>query len=442
MNSRLNGALLHRDSKPLPSVPSVTGPGPRASQSAATALPRRRSTIRAVPNFEDRNRASTDDESSSDTLSVSTFSVVIDSNAGAASITSQSLHNAALNPTSRRKVSPGTVPVYGEATARIQGRPLSKDVPQRESSLGGPPRLPSGTSTAFQVGTKPGPVTMDSAYDADRQLEEANGNSTFGAAEAQISHGWDSTVGKAGLGKTGRVINRLVSDNEALKRDLRIERLKADESRQAARLLEDKMERMVSDYESRLLEASVTKTLLSRKERQVESLQATLELEKRRAAGALEKERTWRDEVERVRSETKRQVEEATGHAALAEGRYNAISSHWRDQGEEVKKAMTRMGKEIKELLEERQRDDDRITLLRDLCDQQDGNIRDLCRQKEDISRQFDEYRDEQESALRDIKSEAADREAQQERTLDEARQVLDKLRWALHIKSELEWAG
>jgi hypothetical protein len=138
---------------------------------------------------------------------------------------------------------------------------------------------------------------------------------------------WDSTVGKAGLGKTGRVINKLVSDNDALKREIRIERLLAEEAKQAAQLIEDKMERIISDYESRLLEAGVTKTLLARKERQVETLTSMVEAEKRRTQAAQEREKSWREEMEKVRSESTTQVEEAATYAQLMEGRYNAISS-------------------------------------------------------------------------------------------------------------------
>ncbi|KAJ4296937.1 mother-specific HO expression [Collariella sp. IMI 366227] len=190
-------------------------------------------------------------------------------------------------------------------------------------------------------------------------------NETLAATEAHLSNGsWDNSVGKAGLGKTGRVINRLVSDNEALKRDIQIERLRAEESRQQARLLEDKLERVVSDYESRLLEASVTKTLLARKERQVETLQDAVDLERKRAVDAAGRERVWKDELEKTRAEAKRQVEEATNYAALCEGRYNAIASHWKDQGRR-----------------------------------------------------------------------------EQEGMLQEAREVLDKLKWALNVKEKIEWA-
>ncbi|KAI0841216.1 hypothetical protein F5Y06DRAFT_260922 [Hypoxylon sp. FL0890] len=250
---------------------------------------------------------------------------------------------------------------------------------------------------------------------------------------------WDGAVGKAGLGKTGRVINKLVSDNEALKRDIKIERLKAEEARQAAKLVEDKMERMVADYESRLLEANVTKTLLSRKERQVEHLQSAVELEKKRTADAQERERIWREELEKSRRDTKVQVEEANTYAALMEGRYNAISSHWKDQGEEVKRAMTGLDGRIKTLVEERRTDDEKINVLRDLCDQQDGNIRDLQRQKDEIARQFEAYKREQEQALKNIKAAAREREEEQEKSLEEAKRVLGQLKWALNVKQNVK---
>ncbi|KAF5023320.1 hypothetical protein F66182_4628 [Fusarium sp. NRRL 66182] len=252
---------------------------------------------------------------------------------------------------------------------------------------------------------------------------------------------WDSTIGKAGLGKTGRVINKLVSDNEALKRDIKIERLKAEEAKQTAKLLEDKLDRIVSDYESRLLEANVTKTLLARKERQVESLQVNVELEKKKAIDALAREKSWRDEMEKSRKDATIQVEEATSYAQLMEGRYNAISSHWQDQGEQVKRAVSKMKSQIDELNEERRTDDDKIQTLRDLCDQQDGNIKQLRHEKEEIARMFEEYKQSQEDGLKNIKTDARKREDEQERLLQESRDTLNKLKWALNVKENVKGA-
>jgi chromosome segregation ATPase len=307
----------------------------------------------------------------------------------------------------------------------LRTRPSFADF-QRESSL-------SQSATTSSI-SQPNSNTDPGGGSGSNELSLA-------ATEAQLSNGWDNSVGKAGLGKTGRVINRLVSDNEALKRDIQIERLRAEESRQAARLLEDKLERTISDYESRLLEANVTKTLLARKERQVESLQDAVELERKRAVDAAGRERIWKEEMEKARADAKRQVEDATNYAALCEGRYNAISSHWKDQGEEVKRAMSKMRKEVEELSAERKKDDGKIETLRELCDQQDGNIRELRRQKEEIERQFERYKLQQEEELREIKRLADQREQEQERTLQEAREVLNKLKWALNVKEKIAWA-
>lgn len=260
-------------------------------------------------------------------------------------------------------------------------------------------------------------------------------------AQDPQAQGWDSTIGKAGLGKTGRVINKLVSDNEALKRDIKIERLKADEAKQTAKLTEDKMERLIQDYESRLLEANVTKTLLARKERQVESLTAAVELERERAAAARERESTWREEMDKAKSDAKIKVEDATTRAALMEGRYNAISSHWKDQGEEVKRAATKLRGEIATLVEERRRDDEKIVALKELCDQQDGSIKELVRQKEAIAAQFEAYKREQEDWLRDVKVNAKAREEEQEGMLEETRETLAKLKWALNVKENVAGA-
>ncbi|KAK2606136.1 mother-specific HO expression [Conoideocrella luteorostrata] len=258
--------------------------------------------------------------------------------------------------------------------------------------------------------------------------------------EADNGH-WDSTIGKAGLGKTGRVINKLVSDNDALKRDIQIERLRAEEAKQAAKLVEDKMERMMNEYEGRLLEANVTKTLLARKERQVESLTAAVELEKRKTQAAQNSERSWKKELDKVKSDSTLRVDEATNYAQLMEGRYNAISSHWRDHGEEVKRTVTKLRGDIDTIVGERKLDDDKITTLRDLCEQQDNNIKELRREKEEIAHLFEEYKKMQEDDLRDIKTNARQRQEEQEKQLEEAREALHKLKWALNVKQNVKGA-
>ncbi|KAL2270962.1 hypothetical protein VTJ83DRAFT_333 [Remersonia thermophila] len=428
------GALNSAMSRTATSAPgaTITTVSPAAASSSSSARPpnRMNSTIRTVTSFDDRPRYSEEDSSTDGTQSHSTtsrdsgFSSSLNSTASAASSSSNSAPSSTLLTTA--------------AAAAVPTNGIPRKPSYNKLKLTATSTMPDGGSNGVD-GTAPRAGRIE-IPERESSLSAATTTNLPDPADGGAG-GWDSAVGKAGLGKTGRVINRLVSDNEALKRELQIERLRAEESRQAARLLEDKLERVISDYESRLLEANVTKTLLARKERQVESLQDAVELERKRAADAGARERQWKDEMEMARDEAKRKVDEATQYAALCEGRYNAISSHWKEQGEEVKRAMARMRKEVEELVEERKKDDEKIETLRELCDQQDGNLRELRRQKEEIERQFERYKKEQEEGLKEIKRRADEREREQEKTLKEARDALDKLRWALNVKEKIPWA-
>ncbi|KAF7558888.1 hypothetical protein G7046_g5267 [Stylonectria norvegica] len=338
-----------------------------------------------------------------------------------------SLEGSESSPDSKRSGFSSSVNSNTSATSAVGASQHDKTPPSVRLKSDSKTEIPSRWSTS-------------SARVIEPSIEPDTSVVSEGGAEPPDGH-WDSTVGKAGLGKTGRVINKLVSDNETLKRDIKIERLRSDEAKQAARLVEDKMERMMSDYESRLLEANVTKTLLARKERQVETLTATVQLEKNRTKEAQERERGWKDEMENMQAKTTVQVEEATSYAQLMEGRYNSISSHWRDQGDEVKRVVTKMKAEIEVLVAERRKDDEKIQTLRELCDQQDGNIKQLRHEKDDIARLFEQYKAAQEHELRDIKTHARTTEDEQERLLEESRAALGKLKWALKVRENVKEA-
>ena len=345
-----------------------------------------------------------------------------------------------------------TIRSVQSADGGSESSPESKQS-QLASSYDSTASAASATMAASQIDTaSPSPkVRLKSPSNADPptlsnggggvRVIETHDVSLLSEGGEENSGQWDSTIGKAGLGKTGRVINKLVSDNDALKRDLKIEKLKADEAKQAQKLMEDRMERMVSDYESRLLEANVTKTLLARKERQVESLTETVEIEKNKSRVAWEKEKTWRDELEKTKIESKAQVDEATNFAKLMEGRYNTISSHWNEQGQEVKRSLSKMKVEVADIAEERRNDDKKIQSLHELCDQQDGNIQQLMKDKEKITRKFEEYKRLQEQELKDLKTKGFERDAEQERLLTESKAALDKLRWALNVKQNVKGA-
>lgn len=278
-----------------------------------------------------------------------------------------------------------------------------------------------------------GPTRTYSSTPA-QSSEETNGTSP-GSSQ------WSSAVGRANLGKSGRVIERLMAENDMLKRDLNLERLRAEESKQAVKMAEGRMEALTGEYEGRLHDAAVTKTLLKRRERQLAELKSQIEGEKTRADAAVDRERGWREAMERTEKESKIKVEEAQTYAALMEGRNKTMAHHWKEQGAEVSKTIGKLGKEIEILVVERSGDDERMNMLQGLCDQQAEQLDELVKQKLEIAKHFEAYKREQEDALRAIKERAAEQERANDVALEETQRVLGELKWALGVKRNVKGA-
>lgn len=232
-----------------------------------------------------------------------------------------------------------------------------------------------------------------------------------------------------------------MGENDMLKRDLNLERLRAEESKQAVRMAEGKMEALAAEYDGKLHDAAINKTLLKRRERQVAEMKAQIEAEKNRADKAVERERGWREAMEKIEEDSKRSVEEAQTFAALMKGRNEAMTSHWRDQGVEVNKTVAKLGAEIETIVQERRADDDRMNMLQELCDQQAEQLTALQAEKDGIAEAFDKYKLMQEDALKEIKKRAKSQEEANDAALLETQKVLGELKWALGVKKNVKGA-
>ncbi|KAJ5038836.1 uncharacterized protein L3040_006515 [Drepanopeziza brunnea f. sp. 'multigermtubi'] len=305
--------------------------------------------------------------------------------------------------------------------------PLSRLNPNTSLAVG------VGNGLATKISSEFGPTKSYS--NTKLQVPEEASPSKNGESGGQ----WSSAVGRAQTGKSGRVIERLMGENDMLKRDLNIERLRAEESKQAVRMAEGRMEALAAEYDGKLHDAAINKTLLKRRERQVAEMKAQIETEKNRAEKALERETSWKEAMEKVEEESKRKVEEAQTFAALMKGRNEAMVSHWRDQGKEVDRTVKKLGVQIEHLVLERRSDDERMNTLQKLCDQQELQLLALKNEKAGIEEAFEKYKLLQEESLRDIKNRAHAQETANEAALQETQKVLGELKWALSVKKNVK---
>lgn len=249
---------------------------------------------------------------------------------------------------------------------------------------------------------------------------------------------WSSAVGRANLGKSGRVIDKLMGDNDMLKKNLDIAKIAAEDAKQAQKVAEARMEAMSGEYEARLHDAAINKALLKKRDRQVLDLKAQIDGERQRAAAAVESERNWRAAMEKLEEESKRKVDEATTYALLLEGRNNTLSNHWKEQGTIMDASLAKLKEYVSGVLKDREEDHRKMSLLEELCESKDHALESLTTQKQAIEVAFLAYKTEQESQLRDIKVRAAEQENANKILNAESLRVLGELRWALALSTNI----
>jgi len=325
-------------------------------------------------------------------------------------------------------------------------RPSKNDCVMRHSTLN---NRTNGASSLMNSQALPKSSTLSSVRTLSAEFGHTKTYANFPISEDNTANGgtlsppqWSSAVGKANLGKSGRVIERLMGENDMLKRELQIERLRAEESKKDVNMAQSKMAQMQSEYDGRLHEASVNKTLLKRRERQLADAKAQIDGEKHKADAAVERERGWREAMEETERKTKLEVEKATSFALMMEGRNTALTSHWKDQGAMVESSVKKLGAEISALNLERKQDFERMNSLQDVCNQQSAMLTALGAEKNAIAEAFSNYKAAQESLLKDVKQHMADQEKANEEKLAETQRVLGELKWALGVKTNVKGAG
>jgi chromosome segregation ATPase len=205
------------------------------------------------------------------------------------------------------------------------------------------------------------------------------------------------------------------------------------------RMTEERMAALQQEYEGRLHDAAITKVLLKKRERQLADMKQQLDYERQRAEEALEREKTWREAKEKAEVEARIRVEETTNHALLMEGRYKALSSHWDEQKEELGRARTKLSKQVQSFRDDMIRDGDKIVSLQQICDEYRTALESERKQKEQISKNFENYKEENENFLAPLKSKLRHQEEEYEGKIAQAQEALNKLQWALGVNENVK---
>ena len=304
-----------------------------------------------------------------------------------------------------------------------------------------------GTSTASPNGdpTRSSPTrkTSNSIPGAVRRVSDtldvhANGDmSRAGTLSPANENQWSSAVGHATTnGKSGRVIERLMAENDRLKRELELQILRSQELERNLETMRPQIEALRTENDNLNHANSMDGAILARRDRKIEQLkdEVATERSRREASDLLARrlERQTEESQETARRDVQLAHEEAkhsTTHATILEQSHRQLSSEYRQRAE-------RWRKDITDLQAQRQSDGEKLARLDVVGEQMRSELERARKIQAEFVEKWDEYQKANEAWKAGV-DESTDFENNKMRKLSEDMETItNKMKWVMALET------
>ena len=246
---------------------------------------------------------------------------------------------------------------------------------------------------------------------------------------------WSAAVGGAKNGKSGRVIERLMGENDRLHREKTLasakyeEELKRSESaRSAVESLRASNENLTSMHESNT-------NLLAKRERKIEELREELEGEKlRRERAELETKETRYERDTVVQRLTKEAMEERE-LSRRSSTQYEVLQQSWKSQGEKYDRQIQKLKESMKALQDAMSEDKQKIAHIDVITEQLGQECEKTKKVKDNLIQGFDAYKEEQEKEVGEIRERAQRNDRSYEQLLRDVTAVMGEMKYVVNLK-------
>ena len=247
---------------------------------------------------------------------------------------------------------------------------------------------------------------------------------------------WSSAIGYAGTtGKSGRVIERLMSENDKLKRDLNEQMIRAQELERNLQTYKPQIEALRQENDNLSHARGVDSNLISRRDRKIEELKAELAIERQKRESAESLARRRESEKQEMEEQTRRDLntmtestKHATLHAEILETSHKQLSAEYRARAETWKK-------DLGGIIEARDQDHKKLSRLDVVTEQMRQELERSKRLNSEIVQTWERLREEQDTRWRDI-VDATQRENERSRLLSQQMdEAVNKMRWVMGLQ-------
>ncbi|KAH0266757.1 hypothetical protein KCU91_g10550, partial [Aureobasidium melanogenum] len=249
-------------------------------------------------------------------------------------------------------------------------------------------------------------------------------------------------LGNANLGKSGRVIEKLMAENDRLKREIKAEAAKREELQRTANAQKPRLEALQAENARLSHCKAVDESVIKRRDRKIEDLKAELDIERQKRESlehrVQEAERKMGEYQEHSNKEVQQAVEEAkhaTTHASILETSHRQLSSEYRQR-------IAAANKQLRELSDDREEDRKRLIKL-DVVNHQMRQESEKARKLyHELVTASDKYKAEKDSEVdlvlgdvKALKGGISHRELELETTLQEMHKVMNRMKWLMNMQ-------
>ena len=261
--------------------------------------------------------------------------------------------------------------------------------------------------------------------------------SEFGPPLCPDSHNWSAAIGRAATGKSGRVIEKLMGENDRLQREKKLAIVKLEEEvkrGESARLalegLQVSNETLSSIHES-------DKTQMTKKDRKLELLRADLQCEKQRREKAEKETRESHREREEVVEELRRVAAEDREEARRSTTQYEILASSWKTLEDRYERQTQKLKTDLNDLRTEIDGDKRKMTELEVVIEQLTHELTKVAQAKDKLLTGFQAYKEEQESGLQEIQEKAERNNNANRKLHEQMSDVLGQMKHVVNVKRD-----
>lgn len=252
-----------------------------------------------------------------------------------------------------------------------------------------------------------------------------------GETESPVAQ-WSSAVGHATTaGKSGRVIERLMTENDKLKRDLELQSLRVQELEKNSQTYRPQIDALMEKVDSLSHASTMDSSLIARRDRRIDELKID-NTHMREGRDSLQRRlREAEKERDDVQDESKRELQSlaestkhATNHAEILETSHRQLKAEYTARREAWEH-------DLHALHDERDEQRTRIARYEVVSEQMRVESDRIRKIQAEMLGTWKEY----EQVLRDAKDEATESTAQVRKKSVEMEQVVNQMRWVIGVK-------